>query len=180
MSINDTSTTLSSWALVVCNAIDATGINSATLLTSAKISPDALKDPEGRIPVSKMSRLWELAVEATGDEALGLSVPPFVQPTTFHALGFSLMVSATLRDAWTRIQRYYKVVSDVLDIQIQDYGTESALCYVAIPGKEYAKEAIDAFIATMVSLSNGVTNGNAKPCKVEFERVEPLNRAQFE
>ncbi len=180
MSINDTSTTLSSWARVVCNAIDAKDADSAKLLTLAGIKPDVLNDPEGRIPVSKMSQLWELAVEATGDEAFGLSVPPFVQPTTFHALGFSLMVSATLRDAWARTQRYYKVVSDVLDVQIQEYGTESALCYVTIPGKVYAKEAIDAFIATMIALSAGVTSGSAKPTKVEFERAEPLNRTPFE
>ena len=180
MSINDTSTTLSSWARVVCSAIDARGAESATLLALAEISPTVLNDPEGRIPVSKMSQLWELAVEATEDEAFGLSVPPFVQATSFHALGFSLMVSASLRDAWQRTQRYYKVVSDVLDIQIQEHGTESALCYVAIPGKAYAQEAIDAFIATMVKISTEVTGGSAKPSKIEFERAEPTNRQPFE
>jgi len=180
MSINDKSTTLSSWARVVCNAIDAKSVDSTQLLTLAEISPDILNNPEGRIPVYKMSRLWELAVEATGDEAFGLSVPLFVQPTTFHALGFSLMVSATLRDAWQRTERYYKVVSDVLDIHIEEYETESALCYVTIPGKGYAKEAIDAFIATMVNLSNGITGGNAQPVRIEFERAEPANRARFD
>jgi len=180
MSINDNSTTLSSWARVVCKAIDDKGVDSTQLLTLAEISPDVLNNPEGRIPIPKMSRLWELAVQATGDEAFGLSVPSFVQPTTFHALGFSLMVSATLRDAWLRTQRYYKIVSDVLDIQIEEYGTESALCYVPIPGKAYAKEAIDAFIATMVNLSTGITGDNTQPTKIEFERAEPANRAQFE
>ena len=178
--MHEKSTTLSSWVRVVCNAIDAKGVDSAKLLTLAEINPDVLNDPEGRILVSKMSRLWKLAVETTGDEAFGLSVPSFVQPTTFHALGFSLMVSATLRDAWQRTQRYYKVVSDVLDIQIQEYGTESALCYVTIPGKEYAKEAIDAFIATMINLSTGIAGGSAKPTRVEFERAEPINRERFE
>jgi len=186
MSINDKSamheksTTLSSWARVVCNAIDAKGIDSTQLLTLAEIDPDVLNNPEGRIPVYKMSQLWELAVEATSDEAFGLSVPPFVQATTFHALGFSLMVSATLREAWRRTERYYKVVSDVLDIRIEEHETESALCYVTVPGKAYAKEAIDAFIATMVKLSTGISGGNALPIRIEFERAEPTNRDQFE
>jgi len=180
MSINDKSTTLSSWARVVCKAIDDKGVDSTQLLTLAEISPDVFNNPEGRIPVSKMSRLWELAVDATGDDAFGLSVPPFVQPTTFHALGFSLMVSATLRDAWQRTERYYKVVSDVLDVRIEEYETESALCYVTIPGKKYAKEAIDAFIATMIHLSTGITGGSAKPIRIEFERAEPTNRTRFE
>lgn len=180
MSTNDTSTTLSSWALVVCKAIDAKGVDSNLLLQRANIDPGVFTNPEGRIPVSKMSRLWELAVEATGDEAFGLSIPPFVQATTFHALGFSLMVSATLRDVWQRIHRYYKIVSDILDIQIEEYGEESALCYVSISGNTYAKEAIDAFIATMVNICNDVSNGSAKPTRVEFERAEPSNRTRFE
>ncbi len=177
--VQDNSSTLASWGRVVCHAIDAKGVNSTQLMNRAEIDPDVLNDPEGRIPVSKMSRLWELAVEATGDEAFGLSVTTFVQPTSFHALGFSLMVSTTLREAWQRTQRYYKVVSNVLDIQIKEYGSESALCFVKIPGKEYAKEAIDAFVATMVHISLRI-NGGAKPTKIEFERVEPSNRKTFE
>ncbi|WP_250656114.1 AraC family transcriptional regulator [Alkalimarinus coralli] len=172
--------TIASWAKVVCNAIDAREVDSVKLLALADISPELLNNPEGRIPVSKMSRLWTLAVEATGDEAFGLSIPGFVQPTTFHALGFSLMVSASLRDAWQRTQRYYQVVSDVLDIKIKDGCSESALCYVRIPGKAYAKEAIDAFVATMVRLSDDITANSAIPTKILLERKKPVQNRQFE
>ena len=172
--------TIASWANVVCNAIDARGIDSVKLLTLAEIPPELLNNPEGRIPVAKMSRLWALAVEATDDEAFGLSIPNFVQPTTFHALGFSLMVSASLRDAWQRTQRYYQIVSDVLDIKIKEGSSESALCYVRIPGKEYAKEAIDAFIATMVRLSDDITANRATPTKILLERKKPAQSRQFE
>ena len=169
----DEPTTIASWAKVVCAAINARGVDSSQLLERAEIFPDSLIDPEGRISVQKMSRLWALAVEATGDETFGLSVPNFILPTSFHALGFSLMVSASLRDAWLRTQRYYKVVSDVLDIHIQQGSNESALCYVKVPGKEYATEAIDAFVATMVKLSTDITGGSAKPTKILLERKEP-------
>lgn len=172
-------TTIASWAHVVCTAIEARGVNTEPLLLRANISPDSLLDPEGRIPVSKMTRLWALAVEATGDDAFGLSVPNYIQPTTFHALGFALMVSTSLRDAWLRTQRYYQIVSNVLEIQIQQGERESALCYVKIPGNEYAKEAIDAFVATMVTLSADITGGNAKPTKILLERAKPKQADQF-
>lgn len=175
----DTPTTIASWANVVCAAIDARGVDSAELLRQANISSDSLADPEGRIPVSKMSQLWALAVEATGDESFGLSVPNHIRPTTFHALGFSLMVSTSLRDAWLRTQRYYQVVSNVLEIQIQHGNSESALCYVKIPGNEYAKEAIDAFVATMIKLSADITGGRARPTKVLLERPKPTQSDQF-
>jgi len=175
----DEPTTIASWAKVVCTAINARGVDSSQLLQRADISLDSLIDPEGRIPVSKMSHLWALAVETTGDETFGLSVPNFILPTSFHALGFSLMVSASLRDAWLRTQRYYKVVSDVLDIQIKQGNSESALCYVKVPGKEYAIEAIDAFVATMVKLSTDITGGSAKPTKILFERSKPKDIDRF-
>lgn len=172
-------TTIASWAKVVCTAIEAKGVNCNPLLLRSDISSDSLLDPEGRIPVAKMSRLWTLAVEETGDEAFGLSVPSYILPTTFHALGFSLMVSSSLRDAWFRTQRYYQVVSNVLEIQIHQGESESALCYVKIPGNEYAKEAIDAFVATMVKLSSDITGGNAKPTRILLERAKPPQSDQF-
>ena len=172
-------TTIASWAKAVCAAIDARGVNRAELLMQADISPDTLAETEGRVPVSNMSRLWALAVNTTGDDAFGLSVPNYITPTTFHALGFSLMVSSSLRDAWLRTQRYYQIVSNALEIQIQHGEDESALCYVKIPGKEYAKEAIDAFVATMVKLSADITAGNAQPIKILLERTKPAQSDQF-
>ncbi len=68
----------------------------------------------------------------------------------------------------------------MLVIQIKEYDTESALCYVPIPGKAYAKHAIDAFIATMVKLSTGISGASIEPRKIEFERAEPKNRALFD
>lgn len=172
-------TTLASWAKAVCNAIDAQGIDSHQLLLEAAIEPDQLNDPEGRILVSKMSRLWTLAVAATGNEAFGLCVPQFVQPTSFHALGFSWMVSDTLREAWHRAQRYYQIVSNVLTIEIQEGPDESAFCYVKIPGQTYAKEAIDAFSATMISMAMSVSAGQLRPLRVELEREPPGDPASF-
>ncbi len=175
----DTSTTLASWARVVCNAIEAKGVDSGKLLAQADIDPEVFSDPEGRIRVSKLTQLWKLATEATQDEAFGLSVPSFLQPTTFHALGFSLMVSASLKEAWVRMQRYYKVVSDVLEVEIEEYADESALCYIRIPGQDYAEEAIDAFISTLLKLSTAILNDNIQPTKIEFERAQPRDLSPF-
>lgn len=174
------STTLASWGRVVSRAIAERGIDSERLLILADINPNVLRDPEGRIPVAKLTRLWKLATEATKDEAFGLSVPYFLQPTTFHALGFSLMVSSSLREAWQRAQRYYKIVSDVLAIEIEEYENESALCYVRIPGKDYADEAIDAFVGSMIRLSTGFLDEGIKPTRIEFERPEPKAKNAFE
>ena len=56
--------------------------------------PDALRDPDARVPRAALTRLWQLAVEATGDPCFGLEAPRFVAQTTFHALGYAVLASA--------------------------------------------------------------------------------------
>jgi hypothetical protein len=54
-----------------------------------------------------MFKLWEAAEAATGDPCVGLVVGFNVRPTTFHALGFSWLASATMLGALRRLRRFY-------------------------------------------------------------------------
>ena len=173
-------TTLSSWALAICRTIDSYDIDSRTLLQQVGIHTDLLQDPNGRIPTSQITQLWALAVKASGDESIGLKVANFVQPTSFNALSFSLLVSESLADAWVRIKRYYEIISNVLEMEIVEGELESALCFNRLPGKDYAPEAIDAFMATSYLMPLQVSHGLVRPIRLELERSPPSDTTPFQ
>ena len=173
-------TTLSSWALAICRTIDSYDIDSRTLLQQVGIHTDLLQNPNGRIPTSQITQLWALAVTTSGDESIGLKVANFVQPTSFNALSFSLLVSESLADAWVRIKRYYEIISDVLEMEIVEGELESALCFKRLPGKDYAPEAIDAFMATSYLMPLQVSHGLVRPVRLELERSPPSDTAAFQ
>jgi hypothetical protein len=65
----------------------------------AGIDPAALEAPAARLPSEKISRLWELAAERSGNPAIGLAQHYVVRPASFDAVGYAMMSCADLRGA---------------------------------------------------------------------------------
>ena len=117
--------TISSWVLLVAQALDAQGLDSAAVFREAGIDPDRLRDPGARFPVTAIAKVYRLSVAQTQDPAFGLEVARHWHPTTLHALGYSWMASATLRDAVGRFSRYGRMVTDGAQVEIVE-GEHSA------------------------------------------------------
>lgn len=178
--LTDESTTIASWALAVCRTIEASGADHQKILNEIGIDKTLLHDPSARLPTQQMTQLWRRAVALTGDDAIGLKVANFVQPTSFNALSFSLLVSESLSDAWSRVKRYYSIISNVLEMDIEHGSQESALCFNKLPGKHYADEAIDAFMATSYLMALQVSHGRIKPTRLILERRQPFDPKPFQ
>lgn len=174
-------TTLTSWARVIRRALDEAGQDSAALFAQAGLDPKALADPDARYPVAATARLWALAVAATGDEAFGLTVARRVTATSFHALGYSLQASATLREAFERCVRYFRVVSDAAQLSFVMEG-EVCRIEVALPaqGPRPAMESLDAFAALFVRLCRSLHERALSPLSVALPRPQPRALAVYQ
>lgn len=174
-------TALTSWAKAIRKALDATGIDSAALFGEAGLDLAALDDPNARYSVAATTRLWRLAVAAAGDDAFGLTVVRHVGQTTFHALGFSVLASSTLREAFERSLRYFRLVTDAGDLSFAPDGAHYRLTlHTPATGPQPAPEAIDAFALLFVRLCRGLHRREFSPARVALQRPAPLNLAAFE
>lgn len=115
-------TSLSSVRLAMARALESRGCNAASPFVRAGLDPSALENREARYPVEATTALWRLSVEATGDPCFGLEVVRHVRPSTFHALGFSLAASGSVTEAFGRIVRYHRLVSEEAVIRYDDLG----------------------------------------------------------
>lgn len=176
-----TATALTSWAKAIRKALDAGGHDSARLFAQAGLDPAALDDPNARYAVAGTARLWRLAVEATGDDAFGLTVARHVGPTTFHALGYALNASATLHEVFDRMLRYFAVVTDVAELEF-GAAPEGYRFTMRVPDDgAIAPQAVDAFAALIVRLCRGLLGRREfAPHLVRLQRAEPRNRLAFE
>ncbi|MFA5941432.1 MAG: AraC family transcriptional regulator [Sinimarinibacterium sp.] len=177
-----TATALTSWAKAIRKALEAGGYDSARLFAAAGLDAAALADPNARYPVAGTTRLWHLAVEATGDDAFGLTVARHVGPTTFHALGYALNASTTLHETFDRLLRYFTVISDAAELAFDEPpGGYRFAIHVAAEGERPADEAIDAFAALVVRLCRALLGRREfAPRLVRLQRAEPRNRVAFE
>ena len=106
---------LGAWVKAVGRALDAAGCDGSTLLEEAGFDPRELTGCDTRCPLAKASRLWAIALSATGDPAFGVKLARHFNHTTFHALGYGLSASSSLKEAFERVQRYAHVVSDAVE-----------------------------------------------------------------
>ncbi|MBU2513662.1 AraC family transcriptional regulator [bacterium] len=176
-----TSTIISTWIPVVLRACESSGYDSAGLLQEAGIDPLLIKDIESRISIAAYNRLWQLAVERTGDPCLGLKVVTFLKPTTFHALGIALMASDSIGDALNRLQRNYPLISDEVRLTIFNKDDLTALCFSPEEGGTPPADAsVDAFMAVSLSYARTLDDERLNPVQVEFMHAKPHNPAPYQ
>ncbi|AZV24649.1 AraC family transcriptional regulator [Pseudomonas syringae] len=173
-------TSLASWTRALRKQLDALGLDSTALCQQAGLDPQLMDDPNARYPLSATTRLWEIAVQVSGDPAIGLRVSRFVSPTTFHALGYALVASGSLREVFERIVRYHQVVSDALELELTR--TEDRYRFrLKIPADNPAPafEAIDAFAAIYVRTCRNRLGRDYAPLAVYLRRPEPADVHQW-
>ena len=151
------------------------GVDPDPLFRQAGLNPEAMSACDFRYPTEKMGDVWEAAEAVTGDPCFGLVVGLNVRPTTFHALGFSWLASATMLGALKRLRRFYRVIANVpADINIEpiDDGYELDLVFPD-PRFPPLPIAMDAFLTAIVKLCRTATNEHFHPLKVTLLRKDP-------
>jgi AraC-like DNA-binding protein len=172
--------TISSWAVVIARALDTYHCDSRALFERAGLDPQRMRDPNARYAVFGMTRLWNLAVRETRDPAFGLAVAKYWHPTTFHALGYAWMASETLEDAFERTARYIRIVTNAAHASLveREAGFRFSLSPVS-GGLVPANEAVDAALATLVTMCRTSYGPEFRVQRVEMSRPLPVDPKPF-
>jgi AraC-like DNA-binding protein len=112
------SSTLSSWALLVWEELNARNLDANAIFRQAGLNPAKLSNTVARFPVRNMAQLWQLAQQAARSEEFGIAAGLRWNPTTFHALGFAWLASNSLGDALHRMARYGQFLNDGLKYRL--------------------------------------------------------------
>lgn len=172
-------TTISSMALLIAKAIDNSGLNSREVFKQAGLDPDKLGDSNARYSFEGMTRLWKLVAELTDDPCIGLKVAHYWHPTSMHALGYSWMASATLKEALERIVRYFHVITTTTDLILEEKNESISLVFPVPPDIHPAIEAIDTGLAVIIEMCRISYGDNFKPIHVYMTRKKPTCEKEF-
>lgn len=130
--VPNTPTTIGSWALLIAKVIESYQLDSAVLFKEADIDLVAIQqNPELRLPVSKMSALWQLAMEHCQDPAFALRLNQFFQPSTYSTVGLAIASSRNVLEGLERCLRYFKLTTDAANYYL-DKGAEHVTLSIEI------------------------------------------------
>ena len=174
-------TTSSNWALGIVQALEMGGVDCPAIFRELGLDYAALVDPDVRFAQDGMTRLWQRAVELSGNPAIGLNMAKVVRPASFHVVGYALMSSRTLKEGLARLVRYQRIIAEGADLSFRPTprGYELTL---AIHGDRLppARQSAEASLAYALAFCRWMTGKPIRPQQVLLQGDPPADPEPFQ
>jgi AraC-like DNA-binding protein len=102
---------VSSFNLILFTAHER-GADYNLLCQKLGLMADILQNPDGRLPISQVQKLWKEAVEMTGDEHLALHLGESINTIGVGILAYVMMHCPTFGKALEKLCQYQDIVCD--------------------------------------------------------------------
>ena len=100
--------------------LESVDLDPEPLYKKAGIKSELLLNPNARISINSVDKLWEQAAGVIDDPCFAIDMAEFWHPSQMGALGYAWLASSTLRRAFKRAVRYIHVVTEDLNLDVAD------------------------------------------------------------
>ena len=174
-------TTSAVWVKGIADMLAGEGLDARALLVAAGIDPAALEVPDARLPTEKISHLWELAVERSGNQAIGLAQHNVVRPASFDVVGYTMMSCANLRSAFERLIRYLLILSDAFTMTMDEEEAGYRVTFVLLGGdRPIPRQRIEFILVTLIGFCRWISGRNVNPIAIELPYPAPIDPVPYE
>ena len=167
--------TVASIAYVLRHTLETDyGMDPAPVFAAAGKKVRRSFEPGERITLASMNRLWECAVEGTGDQLVGIRAGRNVKPSHFYAFGHSWLASESLLGAMRRLARYDKIIStESSEMSIESIGDTYAISE-KYPDRRSPPigPTIDFGVSAVLTLCEMSAGHRIRPTQIELIRQD--------
>lgn len=155
------------------------GLDERAILCAAGLQAPDLDDPDRRFPGEAVREVWRLALEATGDEAIGLHAGEHMPWGEFGVPDFIAANAPTLRDGLLRLSRYFAIISEGGELGFEERRGLALLTYEDWDASDPIIRQIAEFSLTCVALRFKVGSGGAFTVRdVWFRHSRPASTGE--
>lgn len=160
--------------------LDALGFSEDRGLSCLGIDRTGLSDPDTRIDYRSVERLWQSAIEATGDPSLPLRAARRVHLAEFGLLTYIAAASRDSRTAFESLQELLPLMSTLADIGLDASSERPVVRYHWNPGFEIAVPTREYAVGTIVQTSRAVGSHSWGPEEAWFAYPPPDHADDYE
>jgi AraC-like DNA-binding protein len=173
-------TTAAIWVKGIAEMLAAEGLDARDLLDRVGIDPAALEAPGARLPTEKISHLWDLAVERSGNPAIGLAQHQVARPASFDVVGYAMMSCADLHTAFERLIRYLLILSDALAMNMSEERGGYRITFVLFGGgRPVPRQRIEFIFVTVIGFCRWITGREIHPVAIELVYPTPSDLGPY-
>lgn len=169
---------LSGWMIPITRAIQGWGIGVQEVIEACDIKPEDFKDQESRLSAEKTTLIVEYCNKMANRKDFAIEVARQFHPGMFHALGYAMMSSDSLKDAFNRLSRYKRVVSNTCNLTVEERDQElhyimNLYCYEDSQRPVLSHDCVWCFLGTMVQFARETLKSNYSPKQVRVNWSKP-------
>src|SRR6516165_11817628 len=173
-------TTSAVWVKGIASVLAAEGLDVRSLLAAAAIDPAALDDPFARVSTEKISRLWEVAAEQSGNPAIGLAQHLVARPASFDVVGYTMMSCANLLGALERLIRYLLILSDALTMTLSEERGGHRVTFELFGGnRPVPRQRVEFILVSVIGFCHWISGRELHPLSIELPYPTPVDPAHY-
>ena len=160
-------------------AAEAAGVKPAELLSRAAFDASRLEEVDGRMDLSEYESLVEIALELTGDAALGLHMGNAATSSTYNLTAHLVAHANSLREGLETLARFHRLLADRRAFRLEEGPRTVTLAYDVGAGsvrcRRFRAEVTVAGFYKMVRYFGR----QARPVRVAFEHASPPYHEEY-
>lgn len=169
-------TVSTAWVKGVVEFFCSVGLEPQSLFEEAGLRYDDLGDAEARFETEKISLLWKIAAQRSGDPQLGLALKGMAKPGGFDVVLHVIMSCPNLLIGLQRMVYYSHIISSAVEMEIRE---DAQGCYliVSIDGGSVRvpRERYDYLLLMVVNLCRWLTGQEFALLSADFVHPRPGN-----
>ena len=173
---------MSFFAPVVANiweTIESYGIDPAPYFKAEGIKLSLPINPADRVPSDKLYKVFGMALEQINDPYFGIRTGQNIHPSHLGALGYGWLASGSLREAFTRLQRYIRLINPRVSLQLEDDPGGLKITYLLDMNISNPSILADSQMASLFTMSRMIAGKNFHPKSVQFMHVQPPDTGEY-
>ncbi len=158
---------------LILERAEALGLHHVELMRLAGLDESEVQEPDGRVDLEKIRHLWWTILERLPDPALGIRFGAASEVRELGVVGYSMVHSATVRDALHRLCRFGGLLFDGMNYRLEARDGHSRLVVESDRPIKERRRTIDARLASALAWVREIAGEGVEPTKVHFSYARP-------
>lgn len=158
---------------------ESRGHDTADVLRSVGLARAQVEDPDARLPAPAVLAVWKALHELTGDPAMQLVAPQSLPPGAYKVIEYLLAASATVGDAVQRFARYFRLISDIITLSVEQAGPHWCLTLSMMDGAAVPPMYVDYVFAALTQRIRLSVRRDLRVARLDLRRPTPAATAPY-
>lgn len=166
------------WPMLL--GLGSLGLDVPALVARVGLSMDALRDPDTRLRPEQGIELVRLAIDASGDENLGLHLAQLYEPGVFGVIDHLAHSARTLREAIELLCRYERIHQNGMRTELKVRGSRAYLSNIMLHPYPLPRQVSENSLANLLVIGHKLTGIDYAPLDVWFAHPAPADTRELE